>query len=112
MFPKDKPYINNDNMDEVRAKPCVVCGSMHGVQAHHVYPRRPRIDKIYNLLPLCINCHVQGVHGTSQEMERVKQVVSSRYKAIYKPILLMKLFDKQYKYYLLNKYREDCQNEE
>jgi len=41
---------------------CRVCRSEHGVQVHHVVPRRiVQCDESENLVPLCAICH-QQVH--------------------------------------------------
>ena len=41
---------------------CRVCRSEHGVQVHHIVPRRvTQCDESENLVPLCFRCH-KDVH--------------------------------------------------
>lgn len=108
MFQKDKEYINEQNLKEVRLLPCVVSGCRENIEAHHIYPRRPRIDKLYNLLPINKDYHVWGVHGTGSEMERVKDKIRARYPEDQAEDLIKKLFCSQYKYEILNRYKEEC----
>ena len=56
--------VNEDLMKIVRRLSCCICSSTGNVEAHHCYRRKPRIDRIDNLRPLCSVCHC-AVHNSS-----------------------------------------------
>ena len=62
------PERDNDYLNWVRTKPCIVCGRMHRSEAHHVKIKElvamGKKTPDWTALPLCHKCHMCVAHGT------------------------------------------------
>ena len=62
------PERDNNYLEWVRTRPCIVCGCMHRSEAHHVKIKElvamGKKTPDWTALPLCHKCHMSVAHGT------------------------------------------------
>lgn len=75
---QEVPERDEDYLNYVRTKPCIICGIQHRSEAHHLRDTRTSGEAIkspdWTVLPLCHNCHMLYAHGTGfkESMKWVK----------------------------------------
>jgi 5-methylcytosine-specific restriction endonuclease McrA len=63
-FPKTRRVKSQKTIDKTRKKACEACGSIKGLQTHHVFTRGSGAPDIeVNLVTLCVACHAKAHNG-------------------------------------------------
>ncbi len=63
-FPKPSRVKSPKTIERTRKKSCEVCGSIKGLQVHHVFTKGAGAgDLSENLVCLCVDCHAEAHSG-------------------------------------------------
>jgi len=75
MFQKARRVESKSTLDDVASLPCCACGKTQGVVAHHIkHKGAGGGDEFHNLLPLCMDCHIEIHKGQILFAQKHKSV--------------------------------------
>ena len=77
-FPKPRRVKNKATIERTRKRSCELCGSIKGLQIHHVFTKGSGAgDTQENLVCLCVGCHTQ-VHNGEIARDDLLDIVAER----------------------------------